>query len=416
VDKLTGDLLIGDVGQNKVEEIDFQKSGDEGGENYGWSIVEGDSCYNPSSGCDKTGITMPVYEYFHNGSSAAVTGGYVYRSAQSKALWGQYIFSDYVFKWIEAFRLENGVVSGNVNQLISAAEATGNPISFGEDKYGDQYILFNGDGTVYKLEDTSYLRRPKAYFTQEDQGGGSYVLHAWQGRNLSYQWLRNNSEIPGATSPDYSTSTDGSYTLKVTNDLSFSDTSDVFVLGALPLNLVSFTAQKKPGGYTALQWQTASEQNVQGFTVLRRKNNETSFMPVGYVESQTKNGNTGNGANYVFNDSIAFTNGAIYYRLKIINIDGTFSYSGIRMVNSATAGFDYSIYPNPAKKQVTVFINNYNKPVLMKMFNAAGQLVKEQLLDQQSTLVNLPGLQGIYIIKFKDKEGNSLAQEKLLVQ
>ena len=92
VDRLTGDLLIADVGQNKVEEIDFQNANDPGGRNYGWNIVEGDSCYLPSTGCDRTGITMPVYEYFHNDSSAAVTGGYVYRSAQSKSLCRQYIF------------------------------------------------------------------------------------------------------------------------------------------------------------------------------------------------------------------------------------------------------------------------------------------------------------------------------------
>ena len=108
MDRLTGDLLIADVGQNKVEEIDFQNANDPGGRNYGWNIVEGDSCYNPPSGCNKTGITLPIYEYFHNGGSASVTGGYVYRSAQSKSLWGQYIFADFVSKWIDAFTLAKG--------------------------------------------------------------------------------------------------------------------------------------------------------------------------------------------------------------------------------------------------------------------------------------------------------------------
>src|SRR5258708_2424696 len=66
VDRLTGDLLIADVGQNKVEEIDFQNANGPGGRNYGCNIVEGVSCYDPSTGCDKTGIQMPIYDYCHN--------------------------------------------------------------------------------------------------------------------------------------------------------------------------------------------------------------------------------------------------------------------------------------------------------------------------------------------------------------
>ena len=110
----------------------------------------------------------------------AVTGGYIYRSAQSKSLFGTYIFGDYVAKWIDGIRQSGGVLSGSVTHFITAAQATGSPISFGEDRFGDQYILFNGDGTVYKLEDTSYLRRPKAYFTPVDQGGVHFYFRAWR--------------------------------------------------------------------------------------------------------------------------------------------------------------------------------------------------------------------------------------------
>ena len=253
VDGLTGDLLIADVGQNKVEEIDFQKANDVGGENYGWNIVEGDSCYSPVSGCNKAGITMPIYEYFHNGGGAAIIGGYVCRSAQSKSLWGQYLFTDEILKFLDGFYLNNGIVSGNVNHFITAAQSKGNPVSFGEDMYGDQYILFYGNGTVYKLEDTSYVRRPKAYFTPMDQGPGSFLLKASRAKILTYQWLKDNMIIPGATSPDYSTSDLGSYTLEVTNTLGFKDTSDAFLLGS-SVNITSFTAQKIPAGLIRLDW------------------------------------------------------------------------------------------------------------------------------------------------------------------
>ncbi len=302
VDRLTGDLLIADVGQNKVEEIDFQKANDTGGKNYGWNIVEGDSCYNPSSGCNKKGITMPIYEYFHNGGGAAIIGGYVYRSAQSKSLWGQYLFTDEVLKFLDAFHLQNGIVSGSINHLITAAQAKGNPVSFGEDKYGDQYILFYGNGTVYKLQDTSYLCRPKAYLTSNDLGSSAVLLQGLEGKNLVYQWLRNNVPVAGAVSPGYTTSVLGSYTLEVTNGLGFKDTSDAFLLGT-SIDLISFTAQKSLENTIALNWQTDSELNISGFTIQRRKNNETVFSDIGFVGSKAINGFSNTTLSYNFIDS-----------------------------------------------------------------------------------------------------------------
>ena len=65
IDRPTGDLYIGDVGQNAVEEIDVDPGSRRGGLNYGWRITEGSRCFNPSSGCDTSGITMPIYEYSH---------------------------------------------------------------------------------------------------------------------------------------------------------------------------------------------------------------------------------------------------------------------------------------------------------------------------------------------------------------
>ena len=95
-----------------------------------------------------------------------------------------YIFADYVSKWVDGIRQSGGALSGNVTHLITAAQASGNPISFGEDMYGDQYILFYGITTVYKLQDTSYLRRPKAYFTPTGLGTGSFLLQGLQGKIL----------------------------------------------------------------------------------------------------------------------------------------------------------------------------------------------------------------------------------------
>ena len=78
-DRSTHDLYIGDVGQSVREEIDFQSASSMGGENYGWRVMEGSLCYNPSSGCNQTGKVLPVAEYDHTFGNCSVTGGYVYR-------------------------------------------------------------------------------------------------------------------------------------------------------------------------------------------------------------------------------------------------------------------------------------------------------------------------------------------------
>ena len=93
-DRLTHDLYIGDVGQSAREEIDFQPAAGKGGENYGWRVMEGSSCYPASSACDPTGKVLPVTEYDHS-LGCSVTGGYVYRGTAYPALVGYYFFGDF---------------------------------------------------------------------------------------------------------------------------------------------------------------------------------------------------------------------------------------------------------------------------------------------------------------------------------
>src|SRR5690349_2696811 len=76
-DRATGDLYIGDVGQNQYEEIDFQPAGEPGGRNYGWNVREGLHCYQAQS-CETNGFVEPVAEYSH-AQGCSITGGYVYR-------------------------------------------------------------------------------------------------------------------------------------------------------------------------------------------------------------------------------------------------------------------------------------------------------------------------------------------------
>ena len=65
-DRATGDLYIGDVGQNRIEEIDVGLASRRGGENYGWNVMEGRSCFSPANGCNASGLVLPVLQYDHN--------------------------------------------------------------------------------------------------------------------------------------------------------------------------------------------------------------------------------------------------------------------------------------------------------------------------------------------------------------
>ncbi len=93
IDPATGDLWIGDVGQNKWEEVDVAPAGSRGLD-FGWRRWEGRHCYNPSSGCDPEGVTLPVSEYSHP-TGCSIIGGVVYHGAAIPALRGAYLFSDY---------------------------------------------------------------------------------------------------------------------------------------------------------------------------------------------------------------------------------------------------------------------------------------------------------------------------------
>jgi glucose/arabinose dehydrogenase len=138
----TGDLWIGDVGQGAWEEIDVEPAGSGGGVDYGWDRLEGT---HPFEGGSTTAVP-PVYEYPHDGSVCAVTGGYVYRGRDIPALEGAYVFGDFCRGRLEAFVVRDGQARGH-RVLGPVVE---NLASFGEDSLGELYAL-SLSGPVYRL-------------------------------------------------------------------------------------------------------------------------------------------------------------------------------------------------------------------------------------------------------------------------
>ena len=151
VDRPTGDLYIGDVGQGRLEEVDVDPGTRRAGANYGWRLTEGSQCYNPASGCSRAGQTPPVYEYTHS-EGCSITGGVVYRGCRIPALSGTYFFGDYCSALVRSFRLANGQAT-ELRDWTSSLRGLDSPTAFGLDAAGELYIV-DYDGEVYRLEPT----------------------------------------------------------------------------------------------------------------------------------------------------------------------------------------------------------------------------------------------------------------------
>ncbi len=136
-DTTTGQLWVADVGQNEWEEVDIIERGG----NYGWSVMEGAHCFSPSSGCDRSGIQLPVTEYSH-AEGCSITGGYVFRGPATPSLLGAYVYADFCSGNIWAVRHDGTSVTEQMLLVTGGLSIS----SFGQDLDGNLYILDFGGG------------------------------------------------------------------------------------------------------------------------------------------------------------------------------------------------------------------------------------------------------------------------------
>lgn len=206
-DRLTGDLWIGDVGQNDYEEISFQPADSPGGENYGWRCYEGFEPYNTSNCEDEAFYTPPVFAYAHSFSvGCSITGGYVYHGTNFPSLAGRYLYADFC--------------SGNFWALTPNPDGTytndpvydgiaGEYSSFGEDQEGELYVAAYDLGIIYRIVDGC----PPV--PNIEQAGTTLST----GDNYdAYQWFLNGEPIEGASAPELEMTQSGNYQVAVTNE------------------------------------------------------------------------------------------------------------------------------------------------------------------------------------------------------
>ncbi len=144
-DRSTGDLTIGDVGQDAIEEVDFLGKGRGLGANFGWRPFEGT---RKNFDEPAVGAVDPVLQLTHSDGFCSVTGGYVVRDPQLPALRGRYVYGDFCEGHLRSARLSPGAAAGD--GPVSGVPKVPSISSFGEDARGRVYVV-SLDGPVYRL-------------------------------------------------------------------------------------------------------------------------------------------------------------------------------------------------------------------------------------------------------------------------
>lgn len=231
-DRLTGDMYIGDVGEVDWEEVSVLEA-DEKGLNFGWRLLEGTNCYEPTVDCDTEGITeYPIYDYAHSETVCSVIGGYVYRGEEIPSLYGYYIYSDACGFADEKFWLlyQNG--EEWINQPVTVEVEGGfvpwqeTRFGFGQNNKGELFICTrlglyrivsdpDFDGTA-KENPVVLAPNPADQYTTLDLGGPFFLdrIEAYDSRgSFAYKWIPESGL--GSYRIDTREVPPGVYTLKV---------------------------------------------------------------------------------------------------------------------------------------------------------------------------------------------------------
>jgi hypothetical protein len=185
----------------------------------------------------------------------------------------------------------------------------------------------------------------------------------------------------------------------------------------LPVELISFEANYSNSSIV-LNWSTASEINNQGFEVQRAMDN-LNFKTIGFVNG---NGNSNTIKNYSFTDKDINITGTYYYRLKQIDFDGKYEYSGIQTVKLEENKILFSAFPNPIngdnKLNYKIVSGNKFNSGIVNLYTTNGMLIYSMPINfhnSYSNQINLNGIKsGMYILEFKSKYQN--LKEKIIVQ
>ncbi|HKB84902.1 MAG TPA: PQQ-dependent sugar dehydrogenase [Ignavibacteriaceae bacterium] len=377
-DPVTNWLWCGDVGQNAWEEIDTITSGG----NYGWRCYEGNHEYN-MTGCTGTDYLFPIWEYSHSGGNCSITGGFIYRGMRRPELTGNYIYADYCSA--KVWDLDYSGVN-LTNNLVNTASAS--VLSIGVDMNNELYILCS-NGKIYEFQPA--VGAPTDLIA--GSGGSGTVDLSWidnsdneTGFRIQRKDSTNIFSDVGTVGAGITTFTDNvgsiaTYTYRVIayNDTAVSNYSNEteIMVTQIPVEMISFSVNVS-GNKILINWVTATEQNNKGYDIER--NFGDNWASIGFVKGH---GTTTEKNTYSFTDDFTNDNyrGTIQYRLKQIDYDGTFHYSGTVMVNLDIKTRGYYLdqnFPNPFNPTTKIRFNVPEQSrVKVEIINVLGKVVEE---------------------------------------
>src|SRR5258706_15965426 len=141
-DPLTGELWVGDVGQDLFEEVDFVHRG----ENSGWNVYEGFQPFSNRYRREGEKFTPPIFAY-NRKYGVSMTGGFVYRADKASSFYGVYIFGDYESRRVFGLTQEKGILK-TVRQIGTSPQRI---VSFGKDAAGELYVV-GYEGTIFRMQ------------------------------------------------------------------------------------------------------------------------------------------------------------------------------------------------------------------------------------------------------------------------
>ncbi|MGB8195127.1 MAG: PQQ-dependent sugar dehydrogenase, partial [Chitinophagaceae bacterium] len=316
-DRLTGDMWIGDVGQDQVEEIDYRAASATAGVNYGWACFEG-TIPNESDACTPGATYIdPIFQYPNpNPGAAAVTGGQVYRGSAYPAMYGYYVAAD-VYSGTH-YKIKS---NGSGGWFITSQAGPGNIVAFGEAENGEVYAV-NIAGSISHLTTTTLV----------------------------------------------------------------------------PIKLLSLNAIRK-NDHVQVNWKTAYESDLRSFEI----EYSTDGRNYQLAQSVTPR-NSINGFTYSVQHFLA-TTGVVYYRLKMVNADGSFEYSPV-VTTSSDKQLNGAVIPGLVRNN-RLLLTVYEPFEQLKLVSALGQTLYTRNIRGMSgfneiTLPDLPA--GTYVVQLAGKE------------
>ncbi|MEM6724672.1 MAG: PQQ-dependent sugar dehydrogenase, partial [Bacteroidota bacterium] len=249
-DPLTGDMWIGDVGQDAKEEVNFQPFDSPGGENWGWRCYEADNPFILGGCGDISQFSFPVAFIPHGTLGCSITGGFVYRGSDNPGLYGRYIYTDFCSGRINSIRPTDD--GGWFNEeLFNGTDFEYS--TFGLDNNNELYMAGINTGNIWKINDDCTI---SADVTIENEGcagdldGSITVVASGTVGQINYTWstdeVGDNLQNVGA----------GTYFVTITDDSSCELIVQVDVEDETPDPVIFSTGMEllTQSGEAAFQW------------------------------------------------------------------------------------------------------------------------------------------------------------------